>query len=132
METVEKWEHIDEALKRWLKEELWFDLDKEKWLYKLDFDESYFPLLVKASKDLILIKLYIYNLCVENELSDRLSKFKNWEIRKVQQIFMDDIFSEKIKNLRPWTKEVLFWLLSKIPVIENWEYVGFLENNTMS
>jgi 8-oxo-dGTP pyrophosphatase MutT (NUDIX family) len=129
METVEKWEYLDEALKRWLKEELWFDLDKEKWLYDLVFSERNVPFLVKTDKDLILVRLYMYNLCVEDELSNRLSKFKNWEIKEVKQIPFGDIFSWKLKNLRPGVKEALFGFSGHVPVIKDGEYVNFLESD---
>ena len=125
METVEKWELLDEALKRWLKEELWFNLDKEKWLYKLVSSERIVPFLVKSDKDLILVKLYMYNLYVEDKLLEQLLNFKSKEIKEVKQIPFSDIFSWKVKNLRPGTKEVLFGT-DKIPVVENGEYVDYL------
>ena len=129
METVEEWESLDDALKRWLKEELWFDLDKEEWLYKLVFSERNVPFLVKTDKDLILVRLYMYNLCIDDDLSNRLSKFKNWEIKEVKQIPFGDIFSWKLSNLRPGVKEALFGFSGHVPVIKDGEYVDFLKSD---
>ena len=123
METVEKWESLEQALKRWLYEELWINISNFNLISKS-------PLLfyVYDSKEdkVIVVKLYVYDIHLTKEQEKIAKKFTNWEIKKVNIFSIWNILNWKVKPLRPWAKEAILvsnWKLEKKEIfIKDWEY----------
>lgn len=123
METVEKWESLEQALKRWLYEELWINISNFNLISKS-------PLLFyvyDSNKDKIIsVEIYVYNIYLTKKQEEIAKNFSNWEIKKVNIFSISDILNWKVKPLRPWAKEAILvsnWKLEKKEIfIKDWEY----------
>ena len=120
IETLEKGETGEEALRRGFLEELWVDLSSESKIYLHDRRKKILSYCNELDK-YFLFKAYIFDIMISEEDLEKILSFKwSTEISKVKLFSLGEILNWNLK-LRPGIKEVLLDLDVKY-LVKNWKY----------
>ena len=108
METVEKSDNgcLLTAVRRGLKEELWIELDKWEKIWPEDVLLTCY--IYDSEKDKTYkVSLYLYDVVLTDLQANKALQFTNWEVGNVKAVSLNNVISDKVLPLRPWTKEII-------------------------
>ncbi len=105
------------TVKRWLKEELWINIDNWEKIWPEDIEIISYVYDSENSK-VYKVFLHLYDVALTDEQSKQALSFTNWEVEKVKLVDLEDLKLWKISPLRPGTEEVFFWDYEPLFIID--------------